>query len=256
MLMAVPMAEDDKLRLDQALVSRGLVPTRARARDLILRGEVIVGGIVNPKPAHRVDGSVELKLLPGAGEYVSRGALKLQAALDAFDFVADGRCALDVGASTGGFTEVLLKRGAVTVFAVENGKDQLHPKLRTDPRVKSLEETDALSLTSAEVPVPISAIVADVSFTSLTRVLPVPIGFAKPGCWLVGLIKPQFEAGRVAVPKDGVIKDRAVQELAIARVQEWLSEQKNWRVAGVIESPIKGGSGNAEFLIGAVYAGD
>jgi 23S rRNA (cytidine1920-2'-O)/16S rRNA (cytidine1409-2'-O)-methyltransferase len=245
--------EDEKLRLDQALVSRGLVVSRARARDLILRREVTVNGEMCAKVAQRVDATAILAVTPGAGDYVSRGAIKLRAALDAFRFDATGLVALDVGASTGGFTEVLLARGAAKVYAVDNGVGQLHTSLRADPRVVSLEAQDARRLTLAQVPDPIRAIVADVSFISLTKVLPAAMALSAPGCWLVGLIKPQFEAERTWIPKDGVITDPDVHADTVALVEAWFAEQTGWTTVGIIESPIKGGDGNTEFLIGAVH---
>ena len=244
-----------KERLDQALVTRGLVISRARARDLVLRGEVRVDGIVATKPASRVGPAHTIAVTPGAGNYVSRGAVKLRAALDHFQLDPAGRIGLDIGASTGGFTEVLLGRGAAKVFAVDNGVGQLHASLLDDPRVVSMEETDARHLTPDKIPEPVGAMVADVSFFSLTKVLPPPMRLAAPGCWLVGLIKPQFEAERTWIPKDGVITDPDVHADTVALVEDWLRGQSGWRVLGTIESPIKGGDGNTEFLIGAVHDG-
>ncbi len=244
-----------KERLDQALVTRGLVISRARARDLVRRGEVRVDGVVAIKPASRVGPAHTIAVTPGAGDYVSRGAVKLRAALDHFQLDAAGRIGLDVGASTGGFTEVLLSRGATKVFAVDNGVGQLHASLQDDPRVVSLEEMDARDLTRDEIPQSVGALVADVSFISLTKVLPTAMRLAAPGCWLVGLIKPQFEAERTWIPKDGVITDPAVHADTVEAVQDWLRGQKGWRVLGTIASPIKGGDGNTEFLIGAVHDG-
>ncbi len=247
--------DQDKERLDQALVTRGLVISRARARDLVQRGEVRVDGIVATKPARRVGLGHHIEVTPGAGDYVSRGAIKLRAALDHFGLDAQGRIGLDVGASTGGFTEVLLARGVVKVFAVDNGIGQLHASLQTDPRVVSLEETDARNLTRTEIPEPVGALVADVSFISLTKVLPSPMRLAAPGCWLVGLIKPQFEAERTWIPKDGVITDPDIHADTVRLVMEWMRGCVGWRVLGTLESPIKGGDGNTEFLIGAVHDG-
>ena len=247
-----------KERLDQALVSRGLVISRARARDLVLRGEVKVEGVVAIKPASRVAPGQTLSLAAGAGDYVSRGAIKLRAALDHFGFDPAGRVALDVGASTGGFTEVLLARGAAKVYAVDNGAGQLHATLAANPRVVSMEETDARRLTHAEIPEPVGALVADVSFISLTKALGAAMQLAGPGCWLAGLIKPQFEAGHapmpvVRIPKDGVVTDPRAHARAMEAVDDWLRGQGGWRVLGIIPSPIKGGDGNSEFLIGAVH---
>ncbi len=242
----------EKPRLDQELVTRGLVISRARARDLVRRGEVKIDGVPATKPSQRIASRSKLTVTPGAGDYVSRGAVKLRAALDAFGFDATDRVALDIGASTGGFTEVLVARGAAKVFAVDNGTNQLHPSLRQEAKIVSLESTDARRLTRDEIPDLIGAIVADVSFISLTKVLAAPMRLAARGCWLVGLIKPQFEAEPTWIPKDGVVTDPDVHEDAVELVRAWLAEQDGWRIVGTIESPIKGGDGNTEFLIGAV----
>jgi 23S rRNA (cytidine1920-2'-O)/16S rRNA (cytidine1409-2'-O)-methyltransferase len=191
----------------------------------------------------------------GGSNYVSRGAVKLEAGLDAFGFDATGRVALDVGASTGGFTEVLLARGAKKVYAVDVGHGQLNEKIRTEARVVVLEQCDARSLTREEIPEPVQAIVADVSFISLAKALPAPLALAEPGAWLVALVKPQFEAGREAVGKGGIVRDASVREAAVAQVAEWLAAQRGWRITGVVASPIEGGSGNQEFLLGACFDG-
>ena len=242
------------LRLDKALLMRGLVPTRSRARDLIVRGAVSVDGEVQLKPGALVAEDVPIALTESS-DYVSRGALKLVAALDAFGFDPQGRVALDVGASTGGFTDVLLARGAEHVFAVDVGHGQLHPRLVDDERVTSLEGQDARALTEREIPRRVAAIVADVSFISLEKALPAVLGFAEPGCWLVALVKPQFEAGRDAVGKGGIVRDAAVREAQADKLTAWIGGLPGWRVAGVIASPIEGGSGHQEFLLGAQLDG-
>jgi 23S rRNA (cytidine1920-2'-O)/16S rRNA (cytidine1409-2'-O)-methyltransferase len=239
-----------KTRLDQLLVDSGLAATRSRAADLVRRGCVSVGGVPAVKPGALVRADASLAVSPDAASYVSRGALKLEAALDSFDFEVGGRVALDIGASTGGFTEVLLGHGAAKVYAVDVGRDQLHEKLRADPLVVALEGTNARSLDASIVKEPVGAIVADVSFISLTLALPAALRLAAPGAWLIALVKPQFEAGRKAVGKGGIVRSEAAREKAVTRVWGFL-EEEGWRVLGVIPSPIRGRSGNQEFLIGA-----
>ena len=245
----------NKERLDIALVTRGLVVSRARAKDIIQRGEVTVAGKLATRGSMLVAPETPIELAEGAGAYVSRGALKLRPALERFQLSPAGRIALDVGASTGGFTEVLLAGGAVKVYAVDNGRDQLHPTLQSDARVISLEETDARRLSRDLVPDPVTAIVADVSFISLRKALPAALSLAAPGCWLVALIKPQFEAERAWIPKDGVITDADVHDDVVDEVREWFASRPGWTVIGVMESPLKGGDGNTEFLLGARYDG-
>jgi 23S rRNA (cytidine1920-2'-O)/16S rRNA (cytidine1409-2'-O)-methyltransferase len=241
---------DFKMRLDRRLVEAGLAVSRARAADFVRRGCVTVAGETVLKPAAMVAADVALALSGDAGAYVSRAVLKLEAALDAFGFDPKDRVALDVGASTGGFTEVLLARGAAKVFAVDVGREQLHESLRSDPRVMSLEATDARALDTATITEPVTAIVADVSFISLTQALPVPLSFAASDAWLVALVKPQFEAGREAVGRGGIVRDEKDRERSVTRVRDFL-EGEGWTVLGVAQSPIEGGSGNIEFLIGA-----
>ncbi|BAQ16542.1 TlyA family RNA methyltransferase [Methyloceanibacter caenitepidi] len=244
------MASYRKKRIDQRLVEEGLAPSRAQAADLVRRGRVLVDGVLAAKPGAAVADDVSVGLVPGTDAHVSRGALKLEAALEAFDLSPEGCVALDVGASTGGFTEVLLARGAAKVYAVDVGRDQLHASLRDDPRVVPLEATDARRIDQTLVPEAVSAITADVSFISLTQALPAALRRAVPGAWLAALVKPQFEAGRDAVGKGGLVRDEADRQRAVARVQEFLAAE-GWLVIGVIESPIPGGSGNVEYLIGA-----
>lgn len=242
------------LRLDQALVARGLAATRSRARDLILRGQVLVDGRVAAKAGVMVADEAEIVLAPGAAaDAVSRGGLKLAAGLDAFGFDPAGRVALDVGASTGGFTEVLLARGAARVYAVDVGHGQLHGRLAADARVVSLEGTDSRTLDAGLVPEPAGAIVADISFISLEKALPAALAIAAPGAFLVALVKPQFEAGREGVDKGGIVRDAAVRDAAVARVRDWIARLAGWRVVGIVPSPIAGGSGNQEYLLGALF---
>jgi len=231
-------------------VEVGLAPTRARAADLIRRGCVTVAGVVAQKPGALVADDAPLAVTPDAGSYVSRGNLKLIAALRSFGLSPHGCVALDVGASTGGFTELLLEEGAAKVYAVDVGRGQLHDSLRTDPRVVSLEATDARTIDETLIPEPVTAIVADVSFISLTQALPAALKRAAPGAWLVALVKPQFEAGREAVGKGGIVRDEKDHARAVDRVRKFF-EGEGWRAIGIIPSPITGGSGNVEFLIGA-----
>ena len=237
-------------RLDVAVVALGLAPTRARALDLIKRGFVTVGGVVTTKAGHAVASDAPIALLSSAPRFVSRGAEKLIAALDGFDFAVEACAAVDIGASTGGFTEVLLARGATHVTAVDVGHAQLHPSLRTDPRVTMLEGRDARSLVEADFPSPITAVTADVSFISLEKALPAILALAAPGAWLVALVKPQFEVGRDNIGKGGIVRDAAAAVAAVMRIENWL-ESAGWRVAGQLPSPITGSDGNQEFLIGA-----
>jgi 23S rRNA (cytidine1920-2'-O)/16S rRNA (cytidine1409-2'-O)-methyltransferase len=239
-----------KTRLDKLLVDSGLAATRSRAADLVRRGAVSVAGVQALKPGALVRADAALAVSPGASPYVSRGGLKLAAALDAFGFEAKGRVALDLGASTGGFTDVLLNRGAAKVYAVDVGREQLQETLRSDPHVVVLEATDARSLDVTLVKEPVGAIVADVSFISLTLVLPPAFRLAAPGAWLVALVKPQFEAGRAVVGKGGVVRDAAKRKEAVAKIRQFI-EEGGWTVTGEIVSPISGRSGNEEFLIGA-----
>jgi len=239
-------------RLDLALVERGLAPTRARARDAVLRGHVSVDGRLADRPAMNVEDAAAITLDDPAAGYVSRGALKLIAGLERFGFSPDARTALDLGASTGGFTQVLLERGARKVFAVDVGHGQLAPALAADPRVVSLEGVNARELAAGDLGEPVDAIVADVSFISLRLVLPPALALAGPGAWGIFLVKPQFEVGRENLGKGGIVRDPQIAERSAADIATWLEHALGWRVTGLILSPIAGGDGNREFLIGAV----
>ncbi len=244
------------MRLDLALVERGLVPTRSRARDLIRSGHVRVGDEVCTKAGAEVTEDAPVTLADAdAARAVSRGTQKLIAGLDAFAFDPAGRIALDVGASTGGFTQILLERGALKVYAADVGHDQLHPSLKSDPRVVSLEGLDARQLNREIVPEQVGIITADVSFISLIKALGPALGLAAPGAVLVALVKPQFEVGPDRIGKGGIVRDAAARDDALHSVTAWIAAQTGWRVAGTIPSPIKGGSGNEEFLLGAHYDG-
>jgi len=236
-------------RLDQRLVELGLAPTRSRAQALVKAGAVTVDGAPASKPSQGVAEGTEIAVNAAALPWVSRAALKLVHALDAFGLDPSGAVALDVGASTGGFTEVLLARGATRVYALDVGKGQLHPTLAADPRVVSLEGVNARAIPEGLVP-EVDWVVSDVSFISLEKALPGPLALAKPGAVLVALIKPQFEAGPDRVGKGGIVKDAAVHEEVRARIRAFL-QGSGWAVLGEADSPILGGDGNAEFLIAA-----
>jgi 23S rRNA (cytidine1920-2'-O)/16S rRNA (cytidine1409-2'-O)-methyltransferase len=238
-------------RLDLALVDRGLAPTRARARDAILRGHVSVDGHRASRPALMIAQDAAIVLDDPAAPYVSRGALKLAAALDAFGFDCRGATALDLGASTGGFTQVLLERGARRVHAVDVGHGQLDPTLAADPRVVAREGVNARELTPDDLGEAPDAIVADLSFISLRLALPPALGLATPGAWGVFLVKPQFEVGRDLVGKGGIVRDAAAAAGAADAIAAWLETDMAWRVAGILPSPIAGGDGNREYLVGA-----
>ena len=243
-----------KKRLDVLLVEKTLAPTRSRAADLVRLGAVSVGGVKAVKPGMLVAPDAGIEVASDAMPYVSRGALKLEAALKSFGFEAKGRVALDLGASTGGFTEVLLARGAEKVYAVDVGTGQLHAKLKGDPRVVSLEGTDARAVDSALIGEEVGAIVADLSFISLEKAVPAALSRAAPGAWLIVLVKPQFEAGREAVGKGGVVTDPERRREALASVRHFISETPGWTATHEIVSPILCKDGNEEFLIGAIHA--
>jgi 23S rRNA (cytidine1920-2'-O)/16S rRNA (cytidine1409-2'-O)-methyltransferase len=239
------------MRLDEALVARGLAPTRARARDAIRRGCVRVDGLPADKPGRPVGNAQALAVEDPALRYVSRGALKLLAGLDAFGLSPMDRIALDLGASTGGFVQVLLERGARRVYAVDVGHGQLHPTVAADPRVIALEGRNARELTRADVPEPVEAVTADLSFISLRTALPGALALAAAGAWGLFLVKPQFEVGRENLGKGGILRDAGTAERAAREVADWLRRQPGWHVLDLAPSPIMGGEGNREFLLGA-----
>ena len=240
-----------KLRLDQVLVDRGLVESRARAQALVMAGKVFSGERRLDKPGVRLAADAPLSVRGPDHPWVSRGGLKLAHALDHFGIAPAGAVALDVGASTGGFTDVLLACGAARVYAVDVGRGQLAWKLRQDPRVVVLEGVNARHIGRADVPEPVQLIICDASFIGLETVLPAPLALAAPGARLVALIKPQFEAGRARVGKGGVVRDAAVRAEVCARIRAWLDDRPGWRVVGLTESPITGAEGNVEYLIAA-----
>ena len=236
-------------RLDVALVARGLFESRARAQAAISSGSVKVGGKVITKASLKVSDDDDITA-KAAHPWVSRGGVKLAHALDAFKVDPIGLTALDVGASTGGFTDVLLTRGAKGVYAVDVGTDQLHKKIRGDDRVTVMEQTDARHLTGASFGRPIDLVVCDASFISATKILGAPMALARPGAQLITLIKPQFEMGRDALGKGGIIRDKETAEDAVRIVKSWI-EASGWIFIADCKSPITGGSGNHEYLLHA-----
>ncbi len=240
-----------KQRADQMLVDRGLAESRTRAAALVMAGLVFAGDRKLDKPGQQLSDDVVLDVRGRDHPWVSRGGIKLAHGLDELGWDVTGAVAIDVGSSTGGFTDVLLTRGAARVYAVDSGTNQLAWKLRQDPRVIVHEQTSARILTDAHIPEPIDVVVCDASFIGLSKVLERPLSFAKPGARLLALIKPQFEAGRGEVGKGGVVRDPAIQARVCAEVATWL-EGAGWQVAATTTSPITGPEGNVEFLIGAV----
>ena len=243
-----------KVRADQLLVDSGLAESRARAQALILAGLVFLGDRKVEKAGQQVPADAALDVRGRDHPWVSRGGVKLAHALEAFAIDVTAFVAIDVGSSTGGFTDVLLTQGAAKVYAVDSGTNQLAWKLRSDGRVIVHEQTSARILTDAHIPEPVDIIVCDASFISLAKVLEKPIGFARPGAHLVALIKPQFEARREEVGKNGVVRDPAVHDRVCMEVQEWATTQ-GWTVAGLTQSPITGPQGNVEFLLHARLGG-
>jgi 23S rRNA (cytidine1920-2'-O)/16S rRNA (cytidine1409-2'-O)-methyltransferase len=240
------------MRLDQALVERGLVPSRARAKDLIRSGLVLVAGRPAVKAGQNVQEADELSLSEDAHDYVSRAALKLEKALDLFAVDPSGVVAADIGSSTGGFTEVLLRRGASKVYAVDVGSDQLHPSLRTHPSVISLEGLNARDVTSKHIPQAPDLVVSDISFISLLKALPPTLSLARDAADLVALVKPQFEMGRQAIGRNGaVLASEEEQRSFIGSVIVTGLADLGWRFLGLAESPILGGEGTKEFLLHA-----
>jgi 23S rRNA (cytidine1920-2'-O)/16S rRNA (cytidine1409-2'-O)-methyltransferase len=239
-----------KQRADQLLVDRALAESRTRAQALILAGLVFSGERRIDKPGQALPADAPIEVRGRDHPWVSRGGVKLAHGLDHFGWDVSGAVAIDVGSSTGGFTDVLLTRDATRVYAVDSGTNQLAWKLRQDERVVVLEQLSARLLTSAHIPEPIDLIVCDASFIALAKVLEVPLGFAKAGARLMALIKPQFEAGRDEVGKGGVVRDPAVHARVCGEVEAWVQGQ-GWTVEGVVQSPITGPEGNVEFLIAA-----
>ena len=244
----------NRVRADQLLVAHGLAESRTRAQALILAGIVFAGDRRIAKAGDLIADDAILSVKGRDHPWVSRGGVKLDHGLTHFGYDVTGATALDVGSSTGGFTDVLLTRGAVKVFAVDVGTNQLAWKLRQDPRVVVHEQTNAKILTTDLIPDAIDIVVCDASFIGLAKVLGPALGLARPGAYLVALIKPQFEAGRGEVGKGGVVRDPAIHQRVCDEVADWVSGQ-GWALAGIAPSPITGPEGNIEFLIGATKAG-
>jgi 23S rRNA (cytidine1920-2'-O)/16S rRNA (cytidine1409-2'-O)-methyltransferase len=246
---AVVVRAMPRTRIDALLVARGLFESRAKARAAIEAGGVTAAGVTVNRPSQMIEPDAAIEAAP-AHPYVGRGALKLAHALAIWPIAVAGRTCLDVGASTGGFTEVLLQAGAARVYAVDVGRGQLHPRIAGDARVLSLEGVDARALTPALLAMPLQLVVCDVSFIALEKALPAALELAGPGADLVALVKPQFEVGRERVGKGGVVRDAGARDDAAAGVRRFL-EASGWSVAGEAESPVLGGDGNAETLLWA-----
>ncbi len=240
-----------KIRLDLLLVARGLADSRTRAQALILAGSVFSRDRRLDKPGLVVDADAEIELRGKPHPWVSRGGVKLDHALGHFAIDPAGLVCLDIGASTGGFTDVLLARGAARVHAVDVGRGQLDWKLRQDSRVVVLERVNARRLGDQEVPEPVGLVTCDTSFIGLRTVLPAPLALTRPGAWLVALIKPQFEVGKGQVGKGGIVRDAALHDEVCDTISAWLDGLPDWSVTGITESPISGADGNREFLIAA-----
>ncbi len=245
----------ERKRVDQLLVERGMVESRSRAQALVMAGLVLSDGKRIDKPGHQMAEDAPLELKGQDHPWVSRGGLKLVEGLDRFAIDPTGLVAIDVGASTGGFTAVLLTRGAAKVYAVDVGHGQLAWKLRTDARVVVMERTNARHLTAEQIPEPVDMVVCDASFIGLETVLPAAMGFVRPGGWLVALIKPQFEVGKGRVGKGGVVREPELHAEVCERIGSWLAAVPGWSVVGLCESPITGPEGNKEFLIVGRFGG-
>lgn len=238
-----------KIRVDVALVDRGLVETRSKAQALIMAGVVYSGETKITKAGHQIKEDTALEVRGKDHPWVSRGGLKLEKGLREFSLDMSDAVVIDVGSSTGGFTDVVLTNGAAKVYAVDVGRGQLAWKLRNDDRVVVLEKTNARYLTDEHIPEPVDVVVCDASFISLKTVLPAALSFVKSGGALIALIKPQFEVGRDNVGKGGVVRDPTLHVAVCDEIRAWLDSLPDWRVVGVTESPIKGPEGNIEFLI-------
>lgn len=238
-------------RLDLALVARDLVKSRAKAQSLIADGRVSIDGTVVTKPTRKVTEEMSLSVATPEIDWVGRGAQKLLTALDYFNVDAKGKTAADIGASTGGFCQVLLERGAARIYAVDVGHGQLDPLIAEDARVINLEKTNARDLDDVLIPEPLDLIVADVSFISLQKALPAALSLAAPGAHLLALVKPQFEVGKGNVGKGGIVRDETLVAAVPTEMESWINSLSGWTSLGITDSPIFGSDGNKEFLLGA-----
>ena len=238
-----------KERVDQLLVDRGLVETKSKAQALIMAGKVFCGEQKVSKPGDKISEDKSLEVRGQDHPWVSRGGLKLEKAIAQFNLDATGLVCMDVGSSTGGFTDVLLTNGAKKVYSVDVGRGQLHWKLRTDDRVEVMESTNARNLTRDDVPDELGAVVCDASFIGLEKVLPAAMALTGPGAWLAALIKPQFQVGKGQVGKGGVVREPELHKQVCDEIYRWISGLDGWHVDGITESPITGPQGNVEFLI-------
>ncbi|MBY0428681.1 MAG: TlyA family RNA methyltransferase [Alphaproteobacteria bacterium] len=240
-----------KKRIDQLLVEKGLTDTRSKAQALVMAGLVYVATKRIDKSSATFTDDVVIEVKGKDHPYVSRGGVKLAAALSHFNIKPDGWNCLDVGASTGGFTDVLLRNGAQKIYAVDVGHNQLAYSLRENPAVVVMEKTNARALDATLIPDAPDIVVCDASFISLRTVLPAALNLAKPSAWLVALIKPQFEVGKDLVGKGGIVRDSGLHSKVCDEIQAWLRDDMKWDVLGITESPITGAEGNKEFLIAA-----
>lgn len=242
-----------KVRVDSELVHRGLVQSRTKARALIMSGKVFSGEKRILKAGDLIDKLYPLDIRGPEYPWVGRGGVKLDHGLSYFGLSPESRTCIDVGASTGGFTHVLLENGASRVYAIDVGYGQLADKLRNDPRIITMERTNARYINNQIVSDPIGAIVCDASFIGLKTILPASLSLASSGCWLVALIKPQFEVGPSLVGRGGIVRDKKARDDACANIKNWIESLKGWKVLGLTESPITGNNGNIEFLIAAEF---
>ncbi len=243
------------LRLDQALVERGLASSRSKAQALISDGCVLLNGSAVRKASQKVQEDSHLSITGPNDDWVGRGALKLSAALEYFQIDPANMIAADIGASTGGFCEVLLRQNVRKIYAVDVGRDQLHPRIKNDPRVIDLSGVNAKGITADVIPDQLNLVVSDVSFISLKKALPATLQLCLNGAVLLALVKPQFEAGREHIGKGGIVRNEQIQEQVRADLANWINTQPGWQSLGTTKSPITGSDGNQEFLLGARYDG-